>query len=115
MGRLDSPAFNRIVRNKVALLRFRPNRTFRGTIHLFHYLLIFLLPVFDSAEWTCFVACLQEFVCGALRAPTTLSVKDKLDVFRNIFHPRVQLTHGNMYRAGYGAVLFQLPIFANVN
>ena len=84
----------------------RPDRSLGRTINFVHYLLIFLLPVMNSAEPTSLVTRLDEFFRGALRAPPRPSIEDKLNIFWDVFHPLVKLGHGDVDCAGNGAVLF---------
>jgi len=72
-------------------------------------------PVTDSAKLTSLVSGICKFFSGTLRAPTACSVEDELDVFRNVFHPRVQFAHRNVDGAFDRAVLFELNVLANID
>lgn len=95
-----------------------PDRSRRGTAHLalVHDRQAFFLPIANSTEGTCrLVSSGLEFRCGALRAPSSLSVENDLGVLRNVFHPGVELGHRDVNRARDRPVLFEFPVFANVN
>ncbi len=97
------------------LFPLRLDWPFLRSTHLLNNFVTFALPISDSAKLTRLVTRLGKFVSGTRRAPSTLSVKDELDILGDVPHPHVQLGHRNVDGAGNSTVLFQFPILADIN
>ncbi len=91
------------------------DRPFRRSIHFLNHFLTFTFPISDTAKLTGLVACLDEFISSTRRAPSSLSVEDELDIFGDVLHPHVQLSHGDVDSARNGTVPFQFPVLADID
>ncbi len=109
------PGRNSIIGRKITPRGLWLDRPFRRSIHPLNNFVTLAFPISDTAKLTRLVTSLGKFVSGTRRAPSTLSVKDELDIFGDVLHPHIQLGHRNVDGTGNGTLLFQFPVLTDID